>query len=142
LYALIAALGCAGARAPSPASPAAPKSLYDRLGGKDAVRAVVADFVANLARDERVNYSFAMSDLDDLKQKLFDQVCELTGGPCHYAGREMRAVHARLTITNAQFDALVEDLVKSLDRFQVPAREKTELLTPLAGLRDDVVTVK
>ena len=57
-----------------------------------------------------------------------DQVCEASGGPCKYTGRSMKAAHAGMRITDAEFNALVEDLVKSLDKFKVPAKEKNELL--------------
>ena len=116
------------------------KSLYDRLGGKDAITAVVDDFVANVAADKRINAFFANADIPGLKQKLVDQICEVSGGPCKYTGKDMKAAHAGMGIKDADFDALVEDLVKSLDKFKVPAAEKHDLLGTLGGMKGDIVS--
>jgi hemoglobin len=118
-----------------PAKPA----LYDRLGGKQAIQTVVDDFIANVAADNRINGFFANTNIPRLKGLLVDQICEATGGPCKYTGRSMKATHTGMKITDAQFNALVEDLVKSLDKFKVPAAEKNELLRALAGMKGDIV---
>jgi hemoglobin len=68
-----------------------------------------------------------------------EQVCEATGGPCRYTGRDMRAAHAGMRITDAEFDALVEDPVRSLDKLRVPTAEQRALLGLLGGLRPQVV---
>lgn len=115
------------------------KSLYERLGGTPAITAVVDDFVANVAADSRINGRFASTNIPRLKTLLVDQVCEATGGPCKYQGRDMKSAHAGMGITNAEFDALVEDLVKSLDKFKVPPEEKSELLDALASLRPQII---
>ena len=128
--------GCAGMeRMP------AGKSLYDRLGGKSSISAVVEQFVANVAADTRINGRFATTDIRKLKGHLVDQVCMATGGPCTYSGRDMKTTHAGMKISNGDFDALVEDLVKSLDTFKVPAREKGELLDLLGPMKKDIVEV-
>ena len=130
------------AAAPAPAA-AAPveKSLYDRLGGKDAIVAVIDDFVGNVAADKRINARFAKTDIPHLKQMLVDQVCQATGGPCTYTGKTMRDAHKGMKITEADFNALVEDLTKSLDKHSVAEKEKTELLTALGGMKGDIVGV-
>jgi hemoglobin len=115
------------------------KSLYDRLGGKDAITAVVDDFVANVAADNRINAFFANTDIPALKTMLVDQICEATGGPCTYTGRSMKEAHTGMGVKEEDFAALVEDLVKSLDKFKVPEKEKTELLTALGGMKGDIV---
>lgn len=112
-------------------------SLYERLGGNPAITLVVDDFVGNVAADSRINGRLATTDIPRLKVMLVDQVCEATGGPCTYTGRDMRAAHAGMRITDVEFDALVEGLVRSLDK--VSAREKTELLGALGGLRPQIV---
>jgi hemoglobin len=114
-------------------------SLYDRLGGKPAIQAVVDDFIGDVAADARINRRFAGANIPRLKTMLVDQICEATGGPCKYAGQSMRAAHAGMKITEPEFNALVEDLVKSLDKLRVPAQEKNELLTALAGMKSDIV---
>ena len=115
------------------------KSLYDRLGGLPAIQAVIDDFVANVAADGRINKQFAQTDIPKLKKNLVDQVCQATGGPCKYTGLDMKTAHKGMKITDADFNALVEDLVKSLDKFKVPAKEKNELLTALGSMKPDIV---
>jgi hemoglobin len=115
------------------------KSLYDRLGGQPAVTAVVDDFVGNVAADSRINGFFARTDIPRLKKNLVDQICQGTGGPCTYTGRDMRTAHKGMNITDAQFNALVEDLVKTLDKFKVPDKEKGELLGVLGPMKPQIV---
>lgn len=122
----------------TPTKPAE-KSLYERLGGLPAIVSVVDDFVANVAADTRINGFFAGADIPRLKGYLVDQVCAGTGGPCQYKGRSMKAAHAGMGVTEAHFNALVEDLVKTLDKFGVPAREKNELLGVLGPMKHDIV---
>jgi hemoglobin len=115
------------------------RSLYQRLGGRAAIAAVVNDFVGNVARDKRINRFFANTDIPRLKRLLVQQICAGSGGPCRYEGRSMREAHRGLNIRNADFDALVEDLVRSLNKFRVPPREQRELLALLGPMRRDVV---
>ena len=115
------------------------KSLYDRLGGKPAITAVVDDFIGNVAGDTRINKRFATADIPRLKRMLVDQICQASGGPCTYTGQTMKAAHAGMNISDSEFNALVEDLVKSLDKFKVGAQEKTELLNALGGMKGDIV---
>jgi hemoglobin len=123
---------------PRAAAPSGP-SLYERLGGVDAIRGVVGDFHARVMADARISAFFRGVDAEDLKGKLTDLICQSTGGPCVYRGRTMREAHTGMHVTDAQFDALVGDLVAALDRFNVPEREKTELLNALGGMRRDIV---
>jgi len=120
---------------------AAEEVLYVRLGGKDAITAVIDDFVANVAANKRINARFANTNIPHLKQMLVEQVCQATGGPCTYTGKSMRDAHKGMKITEAEFNALVEDLTKSLDKFKVGEKEKTELLTALGGMKGDIVGV-
>ena len=115
------------------------KSLYERLGGKPAIAAVVDDFVGNVAADNRINRFFAKTNMARLKQRLVEQICQGTGGPCKYRGRGMKAAHRGMGVGGADFGALVEDLKLSLDKFQVPAREQGELLAILAPTKKDIV---
>jgi len=115
------------------------KSLYDRLGGKDAITAVVDDFVANVAADKRINGFFAKADIPRLKRNLVDQICQATGGPCTYTGKDMKTAHKGMGITDADFNALVEDLQKSLNKFKVPDKEQGELLSALGSLKPQIV---
>lgn len=117
----------------------ADKSLYDRLGGKPAITAVVDDFFDNVAADARINRRFAGTNIPHLKAKLVEQICAASGGPCTYTGRDMKSAHTGMHITDAEFNALVGDLVRSLEKFNVPTREKNELLSALAAMKGDIV---
>ena len=120
-------------------SPPPQKSLCDRLGGKPAIQAVVDDFIGNVAADNRINSFFANTNIPRLNMMLVNQICEATGGPCKYEGRSMKTAHTGMGLSDANFNALVDDLVKSLNKFNVPEREKKELLTALAAMRGDIV---
>jgi hemoglobin len=116
------------------------RSLYDRLGGYNAISAVVDDFVANVAADKRINKFFAKANVPRLKARLTDQLCQASGGPCVYTGADMKTAHAGMGIRNKDFDALVQDLVKSLNKFKVPAAEQKEIASVLLPMRKDIVT--
>ncbi|HEX5545325.1 MAG TPA: group 1 truncated hemoglobin [Nitrospira sp.] len=115
------------------------KPLYERLGGKPAITAVVEDFVGRVAADSRINGKFAGTDLPRLKMLLVEQICQATGGHCTYTGRSMKATHAGMGVNSADFDALVGDLVATLNKFRVPEREKNELLGALGPMKKDIV---
>ncbi|TMM07935.1 MAG: group 1 truncated hemoglobin [Actinobacteria bacterium] len=117
-------------------------SLYERLGGLDAITAVVDSFSARCAGDDRINGKFARTDIPRLGKMLVDQVCEATGGPCPYTGRDMREAHDGMRVTAGEFDALVEELVATLDEFGVPKAEQDELLGLLGPMRGDIVEVE
>jgi len=118
------------------------RSLYQRLGGYDAIAAVTDDFVPRLATDESLSRFFAGHGKDTLariRQLVVDQICWATGGPCLYIGRSMKQAHEGLGITTAQWDRAVSHLVATLDKFRVPAREKDELLGIVGKLKADIV---
>jgi hemoglobin len=138
---LVLAVACGGGKKEETTTPppGGDATLYDRLGGKDAITAVVDDFVNTAATDDRIKEFFKNTDAKDLKAKLVDQICEASGGPCKYMGKDMKTAHTGMKITEDHFNALVEDLVKSLDKFKVPEKEKNELLGALAGMKGDIV---
>lgn len=140
LMAVVAVTFAACASAP-PEMPSGP-TLYQRLGGREAIKGVVDDFVANMAADPRVNGRFKGLDVGrvaKLQTNLADQICDATGGPCAYLGRDMKATHAGMGITDAEWTAAVEDLVKSLNKFKVGANEQQELLAILGSMKKDIV---
>ena len=118
------------------------QTLYERLGGKDAVVAVVDEFIARCAADGRINGKFARTDVLRLKAMLVEQVSAATGGPVTYTGRNMRETHDGMSVTAGEFDALVADLVATLNQFNVPQAEQQELLGILGPLRGDIVEVE
>ncbi len=120
------------------------KSLYERLGGKKAISAVVDEFVGNVAADARINKFFALTASEPkrmaaFKGNLVDQICQAGGGPCKYAGKSMKEAHAGMGISTADFNALVEDLVKALDKLKVGEKEKNQLLSVLGPMKGDIV---
>jgi hemoglobin len=119
-----------------------PPTLYKRLGGREGIAIVVGDFVTNMAGDSRVNARFKdmkPADVEKLKSNLADQICDATGGPCSYLGRDMKTVHKGMKITEAEWNATVENLGKALDHNKVPAKEKQELVGILAPMKPDIV---
>ncbi len=147
LLCCLALLDCATSKPkPEPQPPSQPAAnpapggkLYDRLGGKRAIEAVVDEFLARVAADERINAGFAGSNLPKLRQRLVELFCTASGGPCVYSGRDMKTVHAGMGITQAQFDALAGHLVEALDALKVPAKEKGELLALVGPMKADIV---
>ena len=120
------------------------KTLYDRLGGQPAVKAVANGLVDRILVDKRVNAWFAHAasspeNTAAYKAKLADFICQSTGGPCHYTGADMSAAHRGRGVTSQAFDAVVEDLVAVLDQLKVPAPEKHHVLALLAPLKSVIV---
>ena len=120
------------------------KSLYERLGGYDAISAVVNDFAGKLFTDPRTAPFFKGMGTDTRKsfiQKNINLLCNVTGGPCKIISRNAKTVHEGLGITEAEFNIVENHLVDTLDKFQVPAKEKQELLAIIATLKPDIVEV-
>ena len=120
------------------------KSLYDRLGKKTAIAAVVDEFVSRVAADNRINTFFAKTAADPARLKMFkgnlvDQICEASGGPCKYKGKDMKTAHMGMGVSGADFSALVEDLSGALDALKVGAHEKEQLLGALAPMKTQIV---
>jgi hemoglobin len=120
---------------------AASATLYDQIGGEAKLRAVAEDFTAILLADDRTNFTFAQTDTKKFTQLLFEQLCNLTRGPCQYTGRDMRTAHAKLNITNAMFNALAEDLYIAFDREHVPYHLQNRVMVLLAPMQRDVVKI-
>jgi len=114
-------------------------TLYERIGGEAKLRAAVHEFVLIIESDDRINFTFAETDLKKFEQLLFEQLCNLTDGGCKYTGRDMYTAHAKLNITNAQFNALAEDLYLAFDHVHVPYRLQNKVVALLAPMQRDVV---
>jgi hemoglobin len=120
------------------------KTLYDNLGKKKGITGVVNDFVGNVGGDARINGYFKATVADParlakFKRNLVDQICQASGGPCVYKGKDMKTAHAGMGIDSPAFGALVEDLVKSLDKFHVAEKDKNALLGALGPMKSDIV---
>ena len=124
------------------AADAPEKTLYERLGGYDAVAAVVGELFARMIPNEQLGKYFIGLSVDSRKQVqqlTVDFVCSATGGPCIYTGRDMKTSHEGLGITDSDWDVTVDILVGILDEFKVPEPEKKELLGILSGLKPSIV---
>lgn len=118
------------------------KSLYQRLGGYDAIAAVVDDFFGRLAAD-KLNGQFLATLADDRKEQArqltIDFICNKTGGPCLYLGRNMLETHKGMGINKADWDASVVELNATLDKFEVQGKEREEVLGFIASLEPEIV---
>jgi len=126
---------------PTPAASAGP-TLYKRLGGFDAIAAVVDDFIPRLIADKQIGrFLVGLSDNSKarLRQMFVEQACAATGGPCVYIGRDMKTTHKGLGITGSDWDLSVKLLVTSLEKFKVPEKEKNEFLAIIASTKADIV---
>ena len=140
-WSFAAALGLAVVLAAPALAQQAP-TLYKRLGGYDAIAAVSDDFLGRLSTDPQFVKFFAGHSTDSIKrirQLVVDQLCAATGGPCVYIGRDMKSSHAGLGISEKDWDASVRHLVASLEKFNVPAKEKDDVLGAVGGLKKDIV---
>lgn len=116
-------------------------SLYKRLGGYDALAAVTDEFIGRLATDPQLGRFFKGASVDTqkrIRQHVIDFLCNATGGPCLYLGRDMKTAHTGLNITEDDWNASVKHLVATLDKFKVPEREKNEVLGAISGLKGDI----
>ena len=114
-------------------------TLYEAIGGETVLRSAVAHFADKVVADDRINFTFAEANMDKFRQLLFEQFCNLSGGPCKYTGRDMRSSHVKLHINNAEFNALAEDLYIGLDQAGVPYRLQNRLMALLAPMQHDIV---
>ena len=122
----------------------APKtpSLYTRLGGYNAIAAVTDDFIGRLAADKQVSRFFVGHSQDSLmkiRQHVVEFLCNATGGPCVYMGRDMKTSHKGMGITESDWDLSVKALVATLDKFKVPEKEKAEVLAAVGPLKAQIV---
>jgi hemoglobin len=118
---------------------AAHSSLFEAMGGEPVLRTAVDRFADIVVADDRINFTFAEADMAKFKQLLFDQLCNISDGPCRYTGRDMRSAHAKLGINAAEFNALAEDLYIALGKAGVPYRLQNKLMARLAPMKRDIV---
>ena len=121
-----------------PSPPA--KSLFERLGGTPGITAVVDEFVTTTGKDPRIEHFFVNADVPRLKKLMVEQICQNTGGPCHYTGKTMKESHATMHVKGGDFDAFIDDLAKTLAKLNVPQPETKELVDAFVSLKTEVVT--
>ena len=119
-----------------------PKTLYERLGGYDAIAAVATDLVARLQKDSRLGRFWAHRGADGVKrelQLLIDYLCWCAGGPVYYRGRDMKLAHQGMRISESDWNVFLGHAAATLQKFEVPEVEKSEIVTFVQGLRQDIV---
>lgn len=120
----------------------AQESLYKRLGGYDAIAAVADDFITRLATDKDLAKFFKGASMDSqkkIRQHVVDMLCEASGGPCYYTGRDMKTAHKGLKISEKDWNTAGGHLVATLDKFKVPQKEKDEVLALINSTKNDIV---
>lgn len=118
------------------------KTLYDRLGGIDAISTLTESWVARVAGDDRANKKFVRTDVPRLKKEIIDQLCEATGGPCTYSGRSMRETHLGMQTTAGEFEVVMQHLGATLDELNIAKPEQDELVELLMPMRRDIVEIE
>ncbi len=120
------------------------KSLYERLGGYNPIAAVVDDFMGRMVADKQLGRFFIGHSTNSKKkqrQLIVDMICEATGGPCIYTGRDMKTTHTGLNITESDWQVGVKLLTATLDKFKVPQKEKDDVFAAVSGLKPDIVGI-
>ena len=113
-------------------------SLYQQLGEREGIANVVEDLLYLIVEDERINQQFKGMDVAQFHRNLTDQLCELSGGPCTYTGREMRELHSDMAITDTQFNALAENLILAMEKNDIPTGAQNRLIKQLVPLYPDI----
>ena len=114
-------------------------TLYEQIGGEPVLRKTVEEFMIIMEKDDRINFAFGNTDITKFKQLLFEQLCNITGGPCAYTGRTMKESHEKLDVDNAMFNALAEDVYLAFDRAGVPYRLQNKVMAIFAPMQRDIV---
>lgn len=121
---------------------AANDTLFQALGAKPGLEALMGVFVAGLKADGRIGAQFKDTKSSYLQEQLVDQFCVVSGGPCTYKGADMKTSHANMEITKNQFNALVEVLQVAMEKQGIPFATQNQLLARLAPMHRDVITAK
>lgn len=115
-------------------------ALYQDMGGVDAIKKIASDTTDNFLADPRIKATFDNTNMDRFRILLGEQFCSVAGGPCQYTGRTMKDTHKGLHLTNMDFNAVVEDLQKAMDKNGVPFATQNRFLARLAPMQHDIVT--
>lgn len=120
------------------------KTLYERLGGYDAISGVVDDFLGRIIPDNQINRYFVGHGTDSrkkIRQLIVELICNATGGPCNYTGRDIKTAHTGLKINESDWQVAVNHMTATLEKFKVAQKEKAEVLAVVSGLKKDIVGI-
>ena len=118
------------------------KTLYERLGGYDAISAVASDLLPRLQADPQLARFWQHRSQDGLnreKQLLIDFLCSGAGGPLYYTGRDMKTSHKGMRISESDWSAFLGHLNATLQAFQVPQAERDEVVAFVQSTKKDMV---
>ncbi|WP_290654699.1 group 1 truncated hemoglobin [Idiomarina sp.] len=118
---------------------AAGQSVYQQLGEKEGISAIVEEMLYRVGGDERIVHHFDGVDIVHVHEQITLQVCDVVGGPCEYKGETMQVSHEGMGVTHADFNALVEHLIAAMEKHEVPVAAQNQLLAALAPMYEDIV---
>lgn len=116
-----------------------PDSLYTELGGKEGIEKIVDNFIDEFSYNRDVIRHFEKTDFDRFRTRLVEQICNISGGPCQYTGQSMLEAHQKMNISEAQFNSMVDDLYKAMQRANVSVPAQNRLVALLAPMRSDII---
>jgi hemoglobin len=120
-------------------------SLYERLGGVYSIATVVDDLIDRVMVDPRLNANPLVDEAHHkvppagFKYLVTEMLCWAAGGPQKYTGKDMKSTHQQLRITPGEWDAFMDDVAQTLDKFAVPAAEQAEIKAIVTSTRADIV---
>ncbi|MFB3765484.1 MAG: group 1 truncated hemoglobin [Methanotrichaceae archaeon] len=117
-------------------------SLYERLGGYNTIAAIVDDLMRRMGSDQKLAKYFVghgNDSLKNLRQLQVNMICEATGGPCYYTGRDMKTIHKGIGIDGISWQTMISHLIGSMESFKVEDAEQKEILNMLNGIKGDIV---
>lgn len=114
-------------------------SLYAQLGGRDGIARIVDNFLYEVGDSELLRPHFAQTDLNRFREKLAEQLCEISGGPCRYSGDSMSEVHGGMALNNRHFDATVSALISAMEAADIDVASQNALLKRLAAMYPEVM---
>ncbi|GAA6144011.1 group 1 truncated hemoglobin [Thalassolituus maritimus] len=120
-------------------SSATAADYYEELGGQKGVEEIVDNFINEISFDPDIVTFFEGTDINRLREKLIEQFCMESGGPCEYTGDSMRDVHTGMNISKGQFNRIVELLQAAMDKAGTPQTAQNRLIRSLAPMRPDII---
>ena len=120
-------------------SVSAGNGFYEELGGEAGVEKIVDGFISEISYDQEIFPFFKNTDVPRLREKLIEQFCMVSGGPCEYTGDTMEDSHAGMNITTGEFNRVVELLQNAMVKADTPMTARNRLIRALAPLRPEII---
>lgn len=117
------------------------ENLYEALGGESGIETITDNFILEIARDERVIEYFEDSSVERFRQFFIEHLCMLTDGPCEYTGDTLVDTHVGMNVTEAAFNAIVEDLMAAMNKSGIAIGTQNRLLARMAELREQIIHI-